>query len=71
MIPGMSFGGNKPQPSSWHPSSSVKDGGSAKAPLRLHRGSAQGLGSLRNGCKACEEDSVKDKERVHVLGAVK
>ena len=46
---------------------SVKDGGSAKAPLGLHRGSAQGLGSLRRGCNAGEEDGVEDKEGVHVL----
>ena len=38
---------------------------------RLHRGSAQGLGLLRNGCKGDEEDSVEDTERVHVLGVVK
>ena len=47
------------------------DGGSAKSPLRLQRASAQGLGSVRSGCKAGEEDSVEDKERVHVLGVVK
>ena len=44
---------------------------SANAPLRLHRGSAQGYGSLRSGCEAGEEDSVEDKEGVHVLGVVK
>ena len=37
----------------------------------LHIGFAQGSGSLRSGCKASEEDTVEDKERMHVLGAVK
>ena len=49
----------------------VKNGGSAKAPLSLHRGSAQGSGSLRSGNKASEEDCVEDEEGVHVLGEVK
>ena len=38
-------------------------GGSGKAPRKLHRGSAQGLGSVRSGCKAGEEDGVEDKGR--------
>ena len=49
----------------------VKDGGSAKAPLKLPRGSAQGVGSLRSGCRTCEKNSVEDKEGVQVLGVVK
>ena len=49
----------------------VKDGGSAKAPLSLGRRSAQGLDSLRSGCKAGKEDCIEDKEGVHVLGVVK
>ena len=53
------------------PIRTVMNGGSAKAPLRLHRGSAQGLGSLESGSKAGEEDSVEDEEGVHVLGVVK
>ena len=49
----------------------VKHGSSAKAPLRCGRRSPQGLCSLTVGCKTCEEDSVEDKEGVHVLGVVK
>ena len=49
----------------------MKDVGSAKAPLRLGRRSAQGSRSLRSGRKAGEEDSVEDEERVHVLSVVK
>ena len=49
----------------------MKDGSSANAPLRLGRKSAQGLGSLRSGYKAGEEDRVEDKEGVHMLGVVK
>ena len=47
---------------------SVKGQGSAIAPLNSNRGSAQGLGSLRSGCKT---GGVEDKEGVPVLGAVK
>ena len=50
----------------WRHWRTAKGRGSAKAPLRCGRGSAQGLGSLRSGCKAGEEDSVEDKEEVHV-----
>ena len=46
----------------------MKDGNSAKAPLRCGRRSPQGSCSLRSGCGTCEEDSVEDKEGVHVLG---
>ena len=49
----------------------MKDGRSAKAPLRSGRRSAQCGSSLRSGCEVGEEDCVKDKEEVHVLGVVK
>ena len=35
------------------------------------RRSPQGSCSLRVGCRTCEEDSVKDKEGVLVLGVIK
>ena len=40
----------------------VKDGGSAKAPLRCGRRSSQGVCSLRGGCKTCGKDDVENKE---------
>ena len=49
----------------------VKGRGSAKAPVRCGRGSPQPVCLLRGGCETCEEDSVEDKEEVHVLGEVK
>ena len=45
----------------------MKGRGSAKASLKLHRGSVQGSSSLRSGCKT---GGVEDKEGVPVLGAV-
>ena len=45
--------------------------GLSLAPLRCGRGSPQGLCSPRGGCRTCEEDSVEDKDGVHVLGVVK
>ena len=44
----------------WRHWRTVKGRGSAKAPRRCGRGSAHGLGSLRSGFKAGEEDSVED-----------
>ena len=56
---------------SCHSLARVKGRGSAKAPLTCGRGSPQPVCLLRGGCETCEEDSVEDKEGVHVLGEVK